>query len=241
MKRTAILLAAMSLSAMAATAQNKVGEFSLKPMIGINVSDITTNEDVTYKSKVGFTGGVEAEYGVTPWLGVSLGALYSQQGAKYEASILERDVNEIGQPLLMYIKMNGKVKVDYINMPLLANFYIYKGLTLKTGVQVGFNVHDKLDLIGLIAVGADLTSDVYNVIDLSTGVPSTQFGGLQASSTDICKSVDFGIPVGISYEYKNITLDARYYFGLTNMNDVEDTEVMHNRVLSITLGYKFKP
>ena len=64
--------------------------------------------------------------------------------------------------------------------------------------------------------------------------------GLILSSSDICKSVDFGIPVGISYEYKNITLDARYYFGLTNMNDLEDTEVIHNRCLSITLGYRFK-
>lgn len=100
MKRLSLLFAAIVLISMTATAQNQVGEFSLKPMVGINVSDITTNEDVIYKSKVGFTGGLEAEYGVTPWLGVSLGAFYSQQGAKYEASILEKDVDEIGEPIV---------------------------------------------------------------------------------------------------------------------------------------------
>lgn len=66
MKRLSLLFAAIVLISMTATAQNRVGEFSLKPMVGINVSDITTNEDVIYKSKVGFTGGLEAEYGVTP-------------------------------------------------------------------------------------------------------------------------------------------------------------------------------
>ena len=82
MTRKTILSVALSLSAMAATAQNKVGEFSFKPMIGINVSDITTNEEVSYKTKYGFTEGLEAEYGVKPWLGISLGAIYSQRKDK---------------------------------------------------------------------------------------------------------------------------------------------------------------
>jgi len=83
MKKLSILLAAISLSAMTATAQNRVGEFSFKPMIGINVSDITTNEEITYKTKYGFAEGLEAEYGVKPWLGISLGAIYSQHKDKW--------------------------------------------------------------------------------------------------------------------------------------------------------------
>ena len=97
MKKILIFLAVTVLSAMAATAQNKVGEFSLKPMVGINVSDISADDEADYNVKVGFTGGVEAEYGVTPWLGVSLGAIYSQQGAKIKASLGEFGVNEEGR------------------------------------------------------------------------------------------------------------------------------------------------
>ena len=126
MKRITILFAAMSLSAMTAIAQNKVGEFSLKPMAGINVSDISADEEVNYKVKVGFTAGVEAEYGVTPWLGVSLGAIYSQQGAKYEASLGQLGVNEEGRKVAVIIGLKGKLKADYINMPLLANFYVWR-------------------------------------------------------------------------------------------------------------------
>ena len=235
MKRITILLAALSLSAMAATAQNKVGEFSIKPMAGINVSDISADDEADYIVKVGFTGGVEAEYGVTPWLGVSLGAMYSQQGAKIKASLREFGVNEEGRQVAFLLSMKGKLKADYINMPLLANFYIWKGLAIKTGLQVGFLVNDKMNVDAAIArVTAPDTEDLSK--------PSTDnfFSSFSVEGSDICKSVVFGIPIGLSYEYKNITLDARYYFGLTRMDDAEEDPAARNRCLSITLGYKFK-
>ena len=234
MKKILIFLAVTVLSAMAATAQNKVGEFSLKPMIGINVSDLSSDEEVNYKAKVGFTEGMEAEYGVTPWLGVSLGAIYSQQGAKYNATLEELGINENGQEVLVKLSMTGKLKADYINMPLLANFYVWKGLAVKTGLQVGFLVNDKMNaLVEMAAV----TKPVFDVL---TPLSENVFTSYSFEESDICKSVVFGIPVGLSYEYKNITLDARYYFGLTRMDDAEDDAPARNRCLSITLGYKFK-
>ena len=47
----------------------------------------------------------------------------------------------------------------------------------------------------------------------------------------------FDIPVGASYEYHNIILDARYHFALNKyFKEVMD---MRNSYLTITLGYKF--
>lgn len=238
MKAITILFAAISLSTMTVVAQNKVGEFSLKPMVGINVSDISSDEEVNYKAKVGFTGGVEAEYGVTPWLGVSLGAMYSQQGAKIEESTLFEGEDKIGQPIDMMITLDGKIKADYINLPLQANFYVYKGLALKAGVQFGFLVNDKASYTSEIKTR--LQGDGLLWLDYSETSLGKYYGKTVGSETDICKSVVFGIPVGLSYEYKNITLDARYYFGLTRMDDAEEDPAAHNRCLSITLGYKFK-
>ena len=241
MKTIAILFTAISLSTMTAAAQNKVGEFSLKPMAGINVSDLSSDEEVNYKAKVGFTGGVEAEYGVTPWLGVSLGAIYSQQGAKYEASLGQLGVNEEGRKVAVIIGLKGKLKADYINMPLLANFYVWKGLSVKTGLQVGFLVNDKMSGNGAVAGFTEIPADQLIQEDLSiSSATSTSLSTFSFEESDICKSVVFGIPVGLSYEYKNITLDARYYFGLTRMDDAEDDAPARNRCLSITLGYKFK-
>ena len=82
--------------------------------------------------------------------------------------------------------------------------------------------------------------DKITYVDLSKPSTDNFFSSFSVEGSDICKSVVFGIPVGLSYEYKNITLDARYYFGLTRMDDVEDDAPARNRCLSITLGYKFK-
>ena len=241
MKKIITLLAATLLSSMVATAQNKVGEFSIKPMAGINVSDISADDEVNYKAKVGFTGGVEAEYGVTPWLGVSLGAIYSQQGAKFEASLGQLGVNEEGRKVAVIIGLKGKLKADYINMPLLANFYVWKGLSVKTGLQVGFLVNDKMSGNGAVAGFTEIPADQFIQEDWSiSSATSTSLSTFSFEESDICKSVVFGIPVGLSYEYKNITLDARYYFGLTRMDDAEEDPAARNRCLSITLGYKFK-
>ena len=239
MNRQSTLLAAIVLSSMAATAQNKVGDFSIKPLAGINVSDISVDDEADYNVKVGFTGGVEAEVGVTPWLGVSLGAMYSQQGAKYEESIIWADEDQKGQPIEIMETLDGKIKADYINLPLLANFYVYKGLALKAGVQFGFLVNDKVTYTSEMHTRLQQGNGII-WLDQSEASLGKYDGKTVGSKTDVCKSFDFGIPVGLSYEYKNITLDARYYFGLTRMDDVEDDAPARNRCLSITLGYKFK-
>jgi hypothetical protein len=51
------------------------------------------------------------------------------------------------------------------------------------------------------------------------------------------KTFDFSIPVGISYEYMNVCLDARYNIGVSK---IADRGSDRNSVFQITLGYKFK-
>ena len=237
MERITILLAALSLSATGVTAQNKVGEFSIKPMIGINVSDISGGIDdiESFSSDNRFTGGLEAEIGVMPWLGISLGAMYSQQGSKYWASVEQQWYDDKGQMILVEDFRIGKLKVDYINVPLLFNFYVWKGLALKTGIQMGFLVNDKLNAK---SGNSGIESDKIYYRDLTIQMNAWVRGGHKGK--DFCHDISFGIPVGISYEYANICLDVRYYFGLKRMDVYEKPKAIYNRVLSITLGYKFK-
>lgn len=101
-------------------------------------------------------------------------------------------------------------KFDYLNLPMVANVYVVKNLALKTGIQLGFNMSHKLK---------SETSAGTNEIDMSG-----------------FKSFDFSIPLGISYEYENIVLDARYNLGLTKVFDHGDQK---NSVFQITLGYRF--
>jgi hypothetical protein len=48
---------------------------------------------------------------------------------------------------------------------------------------------------------------------------------------------DLSIPVGISYEYKNAVIEARYAWGLSKIMNYGDP--FYNRVIQLTLGYKF--
>ena len=125
------LMAVMAVACMTANAQNSrhsEGSFTIQPMIGIAAGTLSgTYSDFEISSKdprAGLTIGAEAEYYTkTPWLSVSAALMYTQQGWEQ--------------------KYNGKTytqKLDYINIPVLANFYVAKGFALKIGLQPGFLV-----------------------------------------------------------------------------------------------------
>jgi hypothetical protein len=94
-----MMIAAMMVAAMSANAQNEVGQVTLMPKAGINISTITGSGS-DKKSKVGLVAGAEFEYGVAQNFDITAGVLYSMEGAK------------IG---------DAKFNMDYINIPILAN------------------------------------------------------------------------------------------------------------------------
>ena len=131
-----LLLAAFVCCVASVSAQNPKGTFSIKPMAGINVTGLSGGNSGLYKNKVGFTAGVEAEYGVNDWLGVSLGALYSQQGAKID-KLEQQRVNQAQGDFDVVTKVDGKLKSQYLSLLLLVNAYVrgVKGLGVKAGIQ----------------------------------------------------------------------------------------------------------
>ena len=183
------LMAVVMLASVASYAQHAVGSFTLQPKIGMNIADLTDADDSDVR--IGLAAGAEFEYQVTDMISVSAGALYSMQGCKYD------DVT---------------VKLDYINVPILANVYVAKGFAVKLGLQPSFKVNYKYS-----GENASFDGDEW---------------GPKA------KGVDLSIPVGVSYEYNNFVLDGRYNFGVTKAFDSEG-EKSKNSVFQITLGYKF--
>jgi hypothetical protein len=126
-----MMIAVMAIFAMTASAQNinrEVGAFTLQPKVGLALGSFsgeyitTVGGDTKPKTRVGFIAGVEGEYYIAEWFGAALGLSYAQQGWKVEGV---------------------KDKLDYLNVPLVANFYVARGLALKTGVQLGFLMNAK--------------------------------------------------------------------------------------------------
>ena len=188
--RKVIIMAVLMLSSVAAFAQRPVGSLTVQPKIGMNFATLTKADDS--ESRIGLVAGAELEYQISDIFSISGGALYSQQGCEW---------SEDGR--------TETNKLDYINIPVLANVYVVKNLAVKFGVQPAFNVNSKAKA--------------------SQGDSSIQ------GSIEGIKTFDFSIPIGLSYEYKNIVIDGRYNFGLTKVSKYADSK---NSVFQLTLGYK---
>lgn len=65
---------------------------------------------------------------------------------------------------------------------------------------------------------------------------SSKFEGEKKDGT---KSFDFAIPVGVSFEFSNFVIDARYNIGVTSVEE-ESSISLTNKAIQITLGYKFQ-
>lgn len=189
-----ILMAVMALATVSSFAQHAVGTFTIQPKVGFNLANVTDGDgDI----RVGAVAGAEFEYQISDIFSLSAGALYSMQGCKGEVNVEGFDVD-------------ATVKLDYLNIPILANVYVTKGLAVKLGIQPGFNITSKASVE---KSGTKVTTDL-----------------------DGINSVDFSIPVGLSYEINNFVIDARYNLGVSKIMDGSDSK---NSVFQFTLGYKF--
>ena len=191
---------------------------------------ILTEGPQLFGDRIGITEGLEAEYGINSRLSISLGASYIQMGAKFNTVDDSNTSYGFGTYSYQYDKAESSFKSSYISVPLFMRFYLCKGIAVGTGVQAGF----------LLKSGANIERNYFNADGSVTAhyydnPTSINFGELAVE--DICKKYDWGIPVGLSFEYHYLTLDARYYFGLTHTMKKSCDGL--NRCLSITLGYKF--
>ena len=113
--------------------------------------------------------------------------------------------------------------LDYANIPIMANVYVLPGLALKAGVQPGFRMKAKMKT-------DDGSYDIDEFYRLA--------GMLIPGEEPKVNKFDLAIPVGISYEYENVVLDARYNWGLLKVENIDPA--YYNRVFEVTLGYKFE-
>lgn len=162
------------------------------------------------KSKLNVTYGVEFERFFTDELSFAAGVLFTDQGCKYDI-LYDTNPNE---------SKDTQLNIYYGALPITVNYYVLPGLALKAGIQPAFRVksnikygNEKLDfdkMVSMLYPGDDVKMNNF----------------------------DFSIPVGFSYEYNRITLDARYNIGLTKLFSGSNNAI-HNKVFAITLGYKF--
>lgn len=190
-------------------------EFHFAPKVGMNISNITSSE---LGSRVGLDVGFAAEVLFTPSFAVESGVYYSMQGAqKTFGDYLIDD--------MMFRDLKVSFDMDYINIPVLAKYYAYKGLNIFAGPQLSFNVKKK------IKVG-DFEAD--------------------KAVEDMFKKFDIGLNAGVGYQFDmGLQLSASYTYGLIGLLDKgniadffgSNTEIEdgngHNSVVRFNIGWRF--
>jgi hypothetical protein len=106
----------------------------------------------------------------------------------------------------------AKLNLNYVNVPLLFQYMFDNGFRLMAGPQVGFLVSAK-----------------------------TEIDNTKTDVKDNLKKIELAFGIGASYVHppSGFGVDARYNFGLTNINDVGSVN-SYNRGLQVGVFYLFR-
>ena len=191
-----------------AAAQSPVS-FGLKG--GFNISNLSGDEFEDFDTRIGLMIGAVLDINL-PMLpiGIESGIYYTQKGVSYSES--EDFFGEI-------VDINGKIKLDYIEVPVLAKISLGPPGPLSphllAGPYVGFNLNAEFEFS---ANGESDSEDISNEIN----------------------STDFGLLVGVGVDFNlgltKLNVQARYTYGL---NDIDYDIDSKHRVLSVVAGISF--
>ena len=187
-----------------ADAQNVV-DIYLSGRLGTNFSTLIKNKDAKYKC--GFSAGISAEYMVTDKFSLSVGVDRDVFG--YKSKFLDKTMN-----------------LTYLDIPILAKYYVKPWLALEMGPQLSFLLKAK--------IGDTKCTDFFKKTDYTIPVGVSFEPSFKNSSG-------------------SWVFDFRYVIGVTQIRKHENYLLMidgHNRNLRInnsrnsavvfTVGYKFK-
>lgn len=158
--------------------------------LGYNSSSVEVADGADYDAKSGIHVGGLAHIHISDHFAVQPELVFSTQGG------------ESG---------NTKLKLNYINFPVLAQYMFKGGFRLQTGPQLGFLVSSEM-----------------------------KFGNVQVDIDDAYNSIELAWALGAGYVFSSgIGIDARYNIGLTDITDATNSKAK-NRVFQVGLFYQFR-
>lgn len=180
---------------------------------GLNIASISGASEA--KSKIGANVGAFAEIKISDKFAVQPELLFSMQGAKASSS------ESFGA---YTFSVEESTSLSYINIPVMAKYFVTEQLSLQAGPQLGILV------------------SVENKSDTTSNFPGSTPKSTSSTSKDGYNTTDFGLNFGAGYDItEDIFVDFRYNLGLTNLNKNSGTGIndIKNRVISLNFGYKF--
>ncbi len=190
----------------------KAQSFGFGPKVGLNVSSLQGKE-FSSDSRTSYHIGIFGEYRFGKTWACELALLYSDQGAKLKWT---------DNTILGKIELTSQTKLHYLNIPLLAKAYVFEGLHLLAGPQIGFR-------IGASASGLDVKS-LYKPVDIS-------------ATLGLGYQFEMGLNIAVNY---NIGINNIRYAqttqavtGTGGYEAPKDTRTLRNGVFQVSAGWKF--
>ncbi len=199
---------------------------------GLNMSKITEMKDA--KMLLGFHVGATAELDVAEQFSVETGLILGSKGVKMEETFSEQE-DDFKMSLTATIKMvpmyleipvNGKYNIDLNGKKL----YLSAGPYLAFGIAGKLKVAAEMEVSGNVPDGFEKPG--------SKDVDENIKWGNDEEEDDF-KRMDFGINVGAGLDIGSIGIGVQYGLGLSQLSPGDPKEKYNNRVLSVSLSYKF--
>ncbi len=184
---------------------------------GLNFANVSSEKA---SSRMSFHLGAMAEIKLNEQFAIQPELLYSSQGFKVKG-VKEQDTM-YGQEV--NYKGDITAKMTYINVPVMAKYFVMEGVSLEVGPQLG------------ILVGA--TGSMDNV-KADAGYGTLNINPKDEDVKDDFNSIDFGLNFGASYTFNNIYAGLRYNLGLTDIVKDNRGDAVKNGVFQLSVGYFF--
>jgi len=187
---------------------------------GLNLSNmLMKDDDDTYsddlKMKPGFHVGATAEFPLSEIFSFETGLLLSTKGFKMSESEEEISMEVKMNLLYLDIPLTAKTTYDLGGPKIYGVFgpYVGMGLSGKSKIEVTYDGETETEEED-IEWGSDKEKDL--------------------------KRLDFGLTMGAGVEIKSFQIGLTYNLGLANISpDTDGGLKINNRVLALTVGYKF--
>jgi hypothetical protein len=159
---------------------------------GVNIASLTGDDTDDLDGRTSFHVGGAVNIPVSELFAVQPEVVYSAQGF----TLSEEGMDITG-------------KLDYINVPILADFTLAEGFSLQGGPQVGFNITKEFEADGVSVEIEEVESVIF----------------------EAAVGAQYRLPIGLFFQ-------ARYVFGISNASSDSDFDIK-NSVASVSAGWFF--
>lgn len=179
---------------------------------GLNTSNYSGDVENS-KFKAGLQAGVVMDLAISQSFSIIPELLFSQRGSKYDANVLG-------------VKFSASETLNYLQLPINAAYKFDVGYGSKVfvfaGPYLGYAISGKTKLSA--SVGGEKGSESESI----------KFG----SGTSETNPFDFGLNVGVGYQYQRIFFKLQYNQGLISLSNV-DNYSEKNMNIGVSVGYFF--